>query len=276
LGWSRIWRRLGVMILILCSLPSCSVNILETFADPLTNDALLYAAKQLMNEHDFNGAIDKFDLMTPEYLSKAEVRAEHASAYLGICSGLTFIEFIDELATISTRFMPWMVATFTGGNAAKQTACIQAETIIKSIATLGVNRTVDENLLMAMVGIAKMGIILSRYSDTAPANGTADAGFDPCLAAGTLPLADARQLATGFNIAIDALENIGSLSLGGSTLSDISTLCGASPLCTDPPQVAVADIDATEEDVIRSIIKEDQDVGLGTNCAGDITVCNCP
>lgn len=272
--------RWSALLLILGFLPSCTVNIMEEFGDPLSDEALLFEAKQLINAGSYTAAVAKFADMTPEFLADREVKIIHASAYAGVCG----VDFLDITAALdglgATRVFVWLVSTFTGGSAAKQTACVAAETLIKSIGTYGADRTPDENLLMAFVGLAKMGAVLSRYGDIAPADGTADVGFDPCQIA-QLPSADAKEIATGFNIAMDALENIGSSTVGSGALTGVTTVCsnlppGYLPLCDDPPQVATGDIDASEELGIRTIINEDQDVGLGTNCSGDAAACACP
>ncbi len=267
------------LMLLVTALPSCSVNILETFADTQTDAALFYDAKMKINNGDYTGALGQFSLMSADYLDRREVKSVHASAYAGIC-GVDFLDMVDALANLgATRVMVWLMSTFQGGNATKQDACIQAETLIKEIGLLGASRTADENLLMAMIGFAKMGAIISRYGDVAPADGLVDGGFDPCNV-GSLPSADAKEIATGFNVTMDALENIGSSTIGAGALTDVTTACGFLPvgylpLCSDPPQVDTADIDANEELGIRSLINESQDVGLGV-CTGDAAACACP
>lgn len=257
----------------------CSVNILEEFADKTTDQALLYEARMLINDRNYAEAVATFDSMTPEYLARRDVKGLRASAYAGVC-GIEFLDLLEDIGAIgTTRIFVWLMDSIRGGTLAKQTACVQAETIIKSIATLGVNRTADENLLMAFIAIGKMGTIISRYGDSGTPDGTVDAGFDPCDST-DLPSADAKQIATGFNIARDALANIGSSTVGSDITSDVTTICASMPagpdaLCANPAQVATTDIDATEEQAIRTMLNEDQDIGLGV-CAGDATTCLCP
>ena len=261
-------------------LTSCSVNILEEFSDTTTNEALFYDAKQLINSGDYTGALDKFSDMSADYLEKREVKVLYASAYLGLCSPMNFLDLVEALGNIgATRVMVWLLSNFQGGNVGRQTACVQAETLIKSIGSLGSVRTSDENLLMAFISFAKMGAIISRYGDSGTPDGTVDVGFDPCDV-GDLPSADAKEFATGFNIAMDALENIGSSTIGAGALGPVTTVCaglpvGYLPLCSDPPQVVTTDIDANEEKGIRTIINESQDVGLGV-CTGNAAACACP
>jgi len=269
----------ATVVLVTLGCLSCSVNILEEFGDQTTDDALFYQAKMLINDGDYQGAIDAFADMSPEFLARREVKGIHASAYAGVC-GVNFLDILDAFGTLSaTRFFLWAMQTFTGGSAARQSACISAETLLKEIGATGSARTDDENILMTFISLTKMGVILSRYAD-ANSDDAVDGGFDPCDSAVDLPSADTKEIATGFAIAIDSLQNITSLSIGGDITSQVSTACGdlpapQQPACNNPTDFDTADVDATEESLYRSLLKEDQSVGLGT-CAGDITVCFCP
>ncbi len=277
----KVVTQVTVVIFLISVLPSCSGNILETFSDTTTNEALFFDAKELIDKSNYTGALAKFTGMSPEYLAKREVMIVHASAYAGLC-GVDFLTITQALANLgTTRIFVWLVATFTGGTASKQTNCILAEDKIKAIGALGANRTSDENLLMAFVGLSKMGAILSRFSDTTPANGIADPGFNPCAAGAIISSADAKEIATGFTITVNALSNIGSSTLGSAVVTAVTAVCadlGApfNSLCGSPAQVLTTDIDANEERAIRSIINESEDMGLGTNCTGNAATCNCP
>ncbi|MGE0762739.1 MAG: hypothetical protein AB7N80_05625 [Bdellovibrionales bacterium] len=259
-------------------LTSCSVNILQEFSDVNSNEALFFDAKQLVNAGNYAGAIAKFNAMSATYLAKRDVKVVHASAYLGLCTSLDFLDLVDALSSMATRVVPWLMSTFQGGDASRQASCIQAETIIKSISDLGVDRTADENLLMAFISFAKMGALVSRYGDSGTPDGSVDAGFDPCDV-GDFPAVASQEFATGLIIAMDALENIGSSTIGAGATGDFTAACAALPpllnFCADPPQTDIADIDANEQRGIRTLINESQDVGLGT-CTGDAVACACP
>lgn len=269
-----------IAALSLLILTSCSVNILTEFSDTTANDALFFDAKQMINAKNYTGAVAKFNAMSADYLAKRDVRSLRASAYLGLCSPIDFLDLVDAIGSIGgSRIMEWLMDTFQGGTPARQTSCVQAEAVMKSISALGVNRTADENLLMVFISFAKMGAIISRYGDSVIRDGAVDAGFNPCSAV-AIPSADAKEIATGFNIAMDSLENVGSSTVGAGTLASVTTACaqlpaGMLPLCSDPPQVLTTDIDATEERGIRTLINESQDIGLGT-CTGDAATCACP
>ncbi len=78
-----------ILFFVLVANLSCSVNILESFADPTTNEALEVDAKKLINKGDYLGAIAKIDKMTSSYRSGRGVVGLRAQAYAGIC-GLDF------------------------------------------------------------------------------------------------------------------------------------------------------------------------------------------
>ncbi|MBX7232332.1 MAG: hypothetical protein K1X29_09635 [Bdellovibrionales bacterium] len=271
------FKRLFCFITFLIT--GCSVNILETFSDPYTDEALYEDAKQLINQSNYSAALTKFSGMTTSFLARREVAGLKATAYGGLC-GLNFLNLLTSLNNIgATRFLLWLLQTFPGGNSTLQNYCIQAETLIKTIGLRGSNRTADENFLMAFIAFAKIGTILTRYGDSSPANGTVDAGFDPC-AGGSLPSADAKEVATGFTIAIDALQNIGTSTVGANIVSQVTTVCALLPpayatLCSSPAIVDTTSITANDEKAIRTLLNESQNIGLGT-CTGDAAACACP
>src|SRR4051812_43078161 len=80
---------------------SCSVNILSTFADKNTNEALYEDAVSANNAADYNGALSKIALMTGAYVSLPKVLELKASAYAGLC-GFVFIPFTQAFAAIGT------------------------------------------------------------------------------------------------------------------------------------------------------------------------------
>ncbi|NJL25619.1 MAG: hypothetical protein HC902_10885 [Calothrix sp. SM1_5_4] len=268
---------------------SCSVNILENFADKNTNEAYYADAVALLNDGDYSGALAKIALMTGVYPAHRKVVALKAAAHAGIC-GLTFIPFVQAMGDLgSTRLLPFLVSQFKNATGARIDACRTAEDLIESIGAIA-ERTTDENLLLALISFAKIGNVLSYYTD-AGQDGTADAGVNPCLnARGSRPSAavagdfyesDLRELGTGITLALNNIDAISSsVSLGSDSLSDINGVCAtlasinaAYDFCsiTDPSAFTANHLKG-----IMSLIKEDSSVGLGTNCSGDISACNCP
>jgi hypothetical protein len=263
---------------------SCSVNILENFADKTTNDALYVDAQLLMSKRDYNGALAKIADMTGDYPAKREVLMLKASAYGGLC-GLDFLDFVKKLGNMgSTRLFPLLLGAFRAGTTTDSIDnCKLAQATIETIGVTAA-RTGDENMLMVLVLFSKIGNILSYYADT-DQDGVVTAAYDVCpagggtrTAGGAIDDSDLRELGTGITLAIQNLDALSStVDLGSGSISDIKSVCsqlpGAYNFCsiTDP-----ADFTPDQVKGIRSLLKEDQTVGLGANCSGDVTVCFCP
>src|SRR5690348_360263 len=104
-------RSLSVLICVLfvTSNLSCSVNILKTFANTQTNEALYEDAQALINAGDYNGALADIALMTDAYPAMPKVLELKASAYGGLCE-LNFLDFANKLSQIgSTLLFPFLL-----------------------------------------------------------------------------------------------------------------------------------------------------------------------
>ncbi len=263
----------------------CSVNIFETFADKTTNEALYENALKLIREGDYTSAIAEIAKMKGAYPALPRVISLKASAFAGRC-GLDFIGFAQTLAGIgATRLFPFLVDKVRGGTTTKIDDCETAENLIESIGAVAA-RSNDDNIFLVMVNFMKIGNILSLYADAPAQDGVGDVGFDACVVNGSRTVgsfsdADARQLGSALTLAIEALTQVGSsINLGSGSLAAVSGACGlltgglaAYNFCavTDP-----AAFTANQVKGIRSLVKEDSAVGLGTNCTGDLSACNCP
>lgn len=271
----RTFRNFAVAALAALLL-GCSVNIFENFGDKTTDAALLESAKSLIDTGDYSGALQEFAAMSPEYRSRRGVVPYYASAYAGRCglNALTLISDIDNIG--ATRIFPFLMDEYPSGTPAEETDCANAEDLMETIDVTATNRTDDENLLMAMIGLSKMGVVLSQFADT-DANGTVDAGFDPCTAA-ALPDADVRQFGSSLSRSLGSLSALTSTSFGGSSMADLTSVC--TDLATYAPSYDFcsvtdpADFTADQIKGIRSVINESSAVGLGT-CTGDISTCAC-
>ncbi len=278
------------MLIFMCALMftnlSCSVNVLENFADKNSNESLFVDAQILMNSLDYHGALDKLALLTGTYTDKREVLALKASAYAGLC-GMNFLDFVDKLGNMgSTRLFPMLLGAFrAGATTDSMDYCVQAEDTVESIGPLA-SRTSDENMLLVLVSFAKIGNILSFYADT-DQDGTVTANYNTCAvggartAGGDLSDADLRELGTGITLAVANIDAVSStVDIGSASLASVQAACDqlallnpAYDFCdvTDP-----ADFTSDQLKGIRSLLKEDQSVGLGANCSGDLSTCNCP
>lgn len=271
----------------ICTGFSCS-NILSEFGDKESNEALLQDAILFMNDENWDDAIASFEGMDAEYLAKRSVAIRYAGAYAGRC-GVSFLDAVEELANIagSTTLFQLFLEMMTGGTSTEADDCKEAETILRGIAPDPADRTDDENLLLVFAEFGKIGIHLALYADETEAPvGTADSDFDSCSTGALgIPDANAAEVATGFTNIRSTLQELisrGTLDIDGLDVSDFDSLCtalGALPpagswdFCGD---YDTADITGNKMTAIRSIMKEDSAIGLGANCTGDISTCNCP
>lgn len=256
---------------------SCSVNILENFADKTSNEALYIDAQKLIDEGDYAGALVKIARMTGSFSSSRRVVSLSAKAHAGVC-GVDFMSFVLAMRNLgTTRLLPFLVSHFRGGTTTtKMDECLVAENLVESIGAIG-ERTTDENLLLAVISFAKIGVTLSYYADV-DQDGTATAAYDVCTAAAvgvrtagaTMPDADAAQFGTGITLALANITAISSeVDLGSDSLDEINGICtalGGFNFCskTDPTAFSAAELLA-----IRSVAKEGSSVGLDlVACAG--------
>lgn len=285
----RRLARAALILAVASSNVTCSVNILENFADKTTNQALYVDAKKLMNAGDYDGALAKIALITGSFANNHEVIALKASAYAGRC-GLVFLPFVEALGGLSsTRLFPLLMNHFRSGTTtAKIDDCTAAEGLIESIGTTA-QRTNDENMLLILIAFAKIGQALSFYADS-DQDGTVTNNYDVCAvggsraAGGDIPTSDMTEVAWSLVTAINNINAVSSsVDLGDESLSDIQAGCAllasvnaAYDFCsvTDKASFTTDHLKG-----VRSLIKEDQDVGLDTlqgGCDGGVATCNCP
>jgi hypothetical protein len=267
--------------LALCNL-SCSVNILSTFADKDTDEALYHDADTDLKNHDWNSALEKIGKMSTAYQATPLVLRQKGSAYGGLC-GFIFFDFIQKLSGMgSARLFPFLLASFDAAQAANIDYCVLAQNTFLSIGSIS-ERSTDDNFEIAMLAFAKIGNILSYYADPTM-TGAAAGTFDACAVGTTrtnpgqqITDADAREIGTGISIAAANLNAVaGRINAGSSQLSSITSVCsalGGSDFCatTDPSAFT-----PTEVLGIRTLVKESSAIGLGSNCTGDVSVCHCP
>ncbi len=257
---------------------SCTVNVLENFADKTTDEAYFYDALGLINDGSYQAALDKIALMSSGYQARREVVNLKVDAHGGLC-GINFLSFAEALGSLSGNLFTFLMSTYRTGTLTNADSCLEAEDLLESLGAAA-DRTTDENVSMMVIGFAKVGSILGHYADTDD-NGTPDAGYDVCASAVGTDISDAyaREVGSGITLALEALTEIASsVNLGSGSLTAMSGVCADLAIAgldfcdeTDP-----AAFTATEVRGIRSMLKEDSAVGLGANCSGDVSACFCP
>jgi hypothetical protein len=160
---------------------------------------------------------------------------------------------------------------FPSGTDTKIGDCVFAESTLN---TLGdqTQRTDEENILMGLSSITKVGTVLSRYAD-ADNDGVADATFDHCDLT-DFPDDAVREIGTGIAQAILSISAVDS-SISSDALTDITAICGLNVnlnvFCTTTDKNAYS---ALEVDFLRAILGS-TDQGIGA-CAGSFALCVCP
>ncbi len=270
-GRIRILFRLALGLFFLLNIQACSVNILTEFADEQSDAALKVDAMKFINRGEYQSALDRFALMSADYQARRDIVVLRASAYGGLC-GLDFLNLIVALEDLSGQsIIEMLLSTYVAGTADRVTACQNAENLIESISVDESLRTGDENLLMLLLNMAKMGTVLAQSTADADDDGTVDGGFDQCS---TIVEADVRNFGYSFLLALKAIS--------GQTVLDPSLV--PSGLCSLPPpydtvcdRTSPADFTADEVRLFRGVIGDDSAggrIGLGTCGAGvDFATC---
>ncbi len=262
------------LIILLFLSAGCSENILDDIAKPNTPEAVYYQAKLSMNDQDYNTAIQLLDSLGATFLAKREVALVYASAYSGRC-GLNFVNLLTQLGSVSTSpsIFLFFMRNFPNGTDPKIADCVFSETTLNTFGDYTL-RSSDENILMGLSSLTKVGTVLSRYADTNN-DGVADAGFDHCDTT-DFPDDAVREVGTGIANAILSISAVSS-AISSGTLTEITTLCGYAPqlnaFCTNTNKSSYT---AMEVSALRSIIGSTDEGISAPTCPGSFITCPCP
>ena len=268
-----------IILLALGTQLSCSVNILEEFGDTDTDRSKYVEAQKLVSKSSFTEAIAVLATTSADYQTRSDYRTLLASAYAGRC-GLEFLDFVTEIGNIGTSrlYLYLMINRASlAATADNQSDCSEAITQLQAIGSTGALRTDDQNIFLAAVSFIQMGVIFSKTADT-DNDGTLDGGFDAC-SSGSISDTDIDAYGNALMILIESISAVSNPAFGSDQLTDVNAICTT---LADPPYNETdictktsGAFDASERLLLRSLIKEDQDIGLG-QCSGDISVCFCP
>lgn len=274
---SKLHSSVIILVVVAALLALGCANIFSEMADKTTYKARLYEARKKLGSGDWDAAIEQIELMSSEHQALREVVTLKASAYAGKC-GLNFIEIAEAMQNGGASSMMSILLTgYTGKVLANVAHCITAEDLLKTIGDHTVRNT-EENLLMAFVALTKMGAVLNALGD-ADADGSVDAGWNPCDGSGATDLpddatpankADATELATGFGLFITSIVAAGAQDAAGQVFTDLNTFCAAAGNpCT---VVNRADVTATQRRGVRALVVENTDgIGLGIEACDTAT-----
>jgi len=247
-------------------------NMYEETAKKDTPNAIFYQAKMDMNNRDYSSAIALLQTLDPVYLAQPPVALVYASAFSGRC-GLEFVNFLTDLEGITSAnsMFAFLMKEYPGATDAKISDCIFSEGILNSLGDQ-TQRSADENILMGLSSLTKIGTVLSRYADT-NADGTLDPTFDHCDTT-AFPDTAVRQIGSGMALAIMSISAVAS-DITSDTLQDITSMCALDPnlnvYCTNSDPNAFSQ---NEVDALRALIGSSQQ-GVG-DCTGGFLTCICP
>lgn len=167
----RIFFRQRAFVVLFCvvfaSLANTSCYNAFSGTSSTTTDAANYedAIKDL-NNLEYGAAISKFALLSPDYLSRTDVKMNLAGAYAGRC-GFSFISYFSSLGTSagSTPLFKYFMNQWTTSTTSSY-YCRLAEDVVKTISHSYVDRDPSQSLFLVLLGMAKIGIFLREYSDS--------------------------------------------------------------------------------------------------------------
>lgn len=254
-----------VLVPFLAFLAACSgSNLFGSFDDSTTDEALLFEAKQQLDQEDFSGAITSVESMTSAGQATNEALVVKASAFGGRC-GLNFLDFVTSISESSSDpFFVILMKAMVSSTSSKGDDCIAAMDLINQISTSASSRETDQNLLMALLGLASIGSILNVSADTDD-DDSVDSTFNHCS---TISDDDMKQLIVSMSETFNALEAIGSAStLIGSELDDLGSACDSlAAVSSDLDFCGITDTDDVTANHIlgmRGVVGSEESIGLG-------------
>lgn len=264
-------KAMKALILLFVMLTGCR-NMLQETAKKDTPEAVFYQAKMEMNDRDYESAINLMQTLAPSFLAQRHVALVYASAFSGRC-GLDFVNFVTDLENVgsASSMFSFLMQQFPDATDAKIADCVFSESVLNNIGNQ-TQRNSDENILMGLSSLTKVGTVLSRYADT-DGNGSVDGTFDHCDTT-DFPDTAIREVGTGIAQAILSVSAVGS-DITADTLTEITDLCALDPnlnvFCTTTDPNAYSN---NEIAVLRAILgSTNQGVGA---CPGNFTACICP
>jgi hypothetical protein len=264
----------------------CS-NVLQSASNKTTDAALYEDAQKAMDSSNWDEALAKFGSLSSSYRQKTEVIEAWAGAYAGKC-GLDFISYFTSLTSASlssTTIFKYLMNAWTQKVINPQ-YCTLAQSKMEEISTNPANRSIDENVFMAILGMVKIGTYLRYYTDKDGANGGGDGSLDAAVNVCTnnaSNLADTNldEIITGMGLITTNLTALTSVIGAGditNAFDAINTACAASPgSCS---KTSTSSINNTDRDLYRDLLNTSQTnptVGAGIGaCANAVFTLCCP
>ncbi len=232
---------LSLFLTIMCSLlNSCgSSNLFSQVANQTSDEALLQDAQKKIDKMDYSGAITVLNTkLSATYKKRVSVKEMLIGAYAGQC-GLSFVTMVNGLSSASGGIFSIAMASF-GGLAVDPDSCDLAVAVLQGLGAAS-ERTANQNLYGAILGLTKLGVNLHQTLDTNPDDGAVDSGVSTAvcdktpttLTAGKLTDAQVNKVIVGVGL---IFENISALSAGlGATNAAVVALESAKTQCESAP-----------------------------------------
>ncbi len=233
------------VVLALLVAAGCGGNVFQLTAKKDTSEAIYQDARNSLNGLDYDTAITKLvALQTADvsfYLRCEKVdgvkicpREDLAGAYASKC-GLNFVSFVSALSSSSGSPFLFFMKKFQNV-AVVPAQCYEAQKVIETFGASSSVRTSEQNLFMAVLGMAKIGTYLRDAADK-DQDGTTDATFTSCDST-LISNEYLKQVMTGMGLIIDNVAAVTAVLSGSSSaltdLDTIKTTCGAPCIITDP------------------------------------------
>lgn len=174
------FKLIFILILSLGLTTSCDKsNVLTEYSQTDSDEALYIDAKKKMDDLKWAEAISIIENdMSSGFRSRRDVQNSLAGAYAGKC-GVTFFDLIDGLTNSpSPNIFPYFMGIFAGVTL-DTASCDTAIQIMQGIGTVA-QRTNDENLYLALLGLTRIGTTLSAKFDQVDHNGALDSNSTVC------------------------------------------------------------------------------------------------
>lgn len=257
----------------------CGGNFFQLTAKKDTSEALYQDARDSLNDLDYDTAISKIvEIKTKDssfYLRCEKVdgikicpREDLAGAYASKC-GLNFVTFVSSLTSSSGSPFLFFMQKFQTVTVSPSN-CYEAQKVIESFGATSGARTTEQNLFMAVLGMAKMGTYLRDAADVNQ-DGNADVTYSSCSST-SITTDYLRQVMSGMGLVLDNLAAVSAVLSGNSSaLTDLETIkaaCGVACSITDPNSSSF------DETITRKLLRS-SDNGIEPSSGCTLITC-CP
>jgi hypothetical protein len=271
----KFYLRLVLVFFLSFSLSCGASNVFENTGNRETDQALLEAGIQYINDGDYDAAIRELEKITSSFRRTPRVVKAIAGAYAGKC-GMEFVQLINDIGGSSGTTPLMLLMNAFQSRVISPSDCNSAQIAIESVyGSVSAIRPTDLNFFLALLGMTKVGTYLRSIAD-ADQDGAVDVTFTNACTDDDDNITDdeVKQVGSGMGLILDNITAITAAVSGSDALDALETLaglCGASCTITDPND---AGWDAATVKVMRSVVAH-EDFGIMT-CNDPTLVGCCP